>query len=556
MLNYLKIKNLALIENAEVEFAPGFNVVTGESGSGKTVLLNTIALLTGKRADKNLLRAGCSRCELSAEITLDATRNPGVIAELEEAGIEFEINKDSGVVLQLRRTFTAAGNRNFLNDSQVTAATLKKLGELLVDIHGADEHHTLLHRSRQLELLDRFGGLKELQDRYSAKFKALRELEMECEKLLSNLPSAEEAEMLKGILEDISSVSPVENEDEILAVKHKAAANANSILQAVSNAAVLLTEGENSLLDAASGVYRELEQLIKLGADPAMSEKFLTELELICESISNLSAEISDYSSGIELDEEAFAELENRLSAIYTLKRHYGPTLESVFTRWREAEERLELFKNFEQCRKDCRKRLEKAQNELLAAAEELSTARKKAAEKLCSAVSEKLRSLGFEYNVFDMEFSRHEPENSGIDTVDMIFSANPGLTPAPLRLIASSGEIARVMLALKAVLADADAVPVLIFDEIDVNIGGETGLRVGEELAKLAQHRQLLCISHLPQVAALGEHHYAVSKHIENNVAYGTINALSHRERVLEIGRMLGGTAAAVTHAEALLEK
>ena len=554
MLNYLKIKNLALIENAEVEFAPGFNVVTGESGSGKTVLLNTIALLTGKRADKNLLRAGCSRCELSAEITLDATRNPGVIAELEEAGIEFEINKDSGVVLQLRRTFTAAGNRNFLNDSQVTAATLKKLGELLVDIHGADEHHTLLHRSRQLELLDRFGGLKELQDRYSVKFKALRELEMECEKLLSNLPSAEEAEMLKGILEDISSVSPVENEDEFLAQKHKLAANSHEILAIARRAVTALNEGENSLMDALADVYRDLEQLPRLGAENA--ENFLNELALIRESVESLAGNIESFSSSIELDEAAFAELENRLSAIYTLKRHYGPTLESVINRWHEAEERLRLFKDFRKLQQECREKVAAAEKELQQSAEKLSAARKDAAEKFSAAVAEKLKVLGFEYNYFTLDFSRHDPELSGIDTVDMMFSANPGLQPAPLRLIASSGEIARVMLAVKAVLADADAVPVLIFDEIDVNIGGETGLRVGEELAALSQHRQLLCISHLPQVAALGEHHYSVSKYIENNEVFGSINHLDPQARAVEIGRMLGGTPAALQHAKALLKK
>ena len=179
MLNYLKIKNLALIANAEVEFAAGFNAVTGESGSGKTVLLNTIALLTGKRADKNLLRNGCSRCELSAEITVDAERNPEIVAALEEAGIELE---NSGKIpLQLRRTFSATGNRNFLNDTPVTINTLKNIGELLVDVHGASEHHTLIHRSRQLELLDRYGKLKTLKNAYQEKLAALRRVLLEGE---------------------------------------------------------------------------------------------------------------------------------------------------------------------------------------------------------------------------------------------------------------------------------------------------------------------------------------------------------------------------------------
>ena len=551
MLNYLKIKNLALIENAEVEFASGFNVVTGESGSGKTVLLNTIALLTGRRADKNLLRAGCTRCELAAEITVDSDRNPEITACLEEAGIEFE--HTSSITLQLRRTFTASGNRNYLNDTPVTINTLKKIGDLLVDVHGANEHHTLMHRSRQLELLDRYGNLQSLRDDYQKKYNALRELKKECEALLSDLPSAEEAEMLRGVVDEISAVNPQPGEDEQLAEKHKLAANSHEIMQIVRNSVMTLTQSDNSLLDGFSSVYRDLEQMSRLGAGEA--GKYITELELIRENIESLSDSLELYGSNIELDEEAFAELENRLSAIYTLKRHYGPTLESVLNRWHEAEVRLKVFKDFAKLQKECQERIAAAEKVLANAGEKLSQERKKTASELAAAVSAKLKVLGFEYNTFELEFSSHAPELSGIDSVDMMFSANPGLNAAPLRLIVSSGEIARVMLAIKAVLADADAVPVLIFDEIDVNIGGETGLRVGEELASLSRHRQLLCISHLPQVAALGEHHYSVSKHIENNEVFGSITHLDREQRAVEIGRMLGGTPAALQHAKALLK-
>ena len=551
MLNYLKIKNLALIANAEVEFAGGFNVVTGESGSGKTVLLNTIALLTGRRADKNLLRANCSRCELAAEVLVDAERNPEIVAALEEAGIEFE--DSNPITIQLRRTFTATGNRNFLNDTPVTNATLKNIGDLLVDVHGASEHHTMINRARQLELIDRFGKLKGLKQTYRSKLAGLRKLEQECREMLDGLPTPEEAATLREIVNEIAAVDPQENEDEELANRHKTAANAHEILQIIRNSTQILSESDNSLLDALSQVYRELEQLSKLGGKD--TEKFLTDVELLREGIGNLAADLENYGGSIELDEAGFAELENRLSAIYTLKRHYGPTLQSVLNRWREAENKLALFKDFTRLKQECEAKIKTAYQAMLDAAEALSQGRKKAAAELSKAVSEKLKVLGFEYNVFDIEFTCHEPENNGIDAVDMIFSANMGLTPAPLRLIASSGEIARVMLALKAVLADADAVPVLIFDEIDVNIGGETGLRVGEELANLARHRQLLCISHLPQVAALGEHHYAVSKHVENGEVFGSISLLDDAQRVDEIARMLGGTEAAKAHAGALLK-
>ncbi|MBE6370088.1 MAG: DNA repair protein RecN [Lentisphaerae bacterium] len=551
MLNYLKIKNLALIANAGVEFAPGFNVVTGESGSGKTVLLNTIALLTGKRADKNLLRAGCSRCELAAEITVDAARNPEIIAELEASGIEFEAAPM--VTIQLRRTFTAGGNRNFLNDTPVNIVTLKRIGDLLIDVHGANEHHTLLHRSRQLELLDRFGNLQNLHGEYKKYYEQLKALKQERDSLLSDLPDADEAEMLRGIVSEIAAVDPQPDEDTILAERHKIAANAHTIVQIVSASIMELGEGDNSLLDTLSGIYRKLAELPQLGG--AETENFLTDLELIRESIENLVSALEIYSGKIELDEESFAELEKRLSEIYTLKRHYGPTLESVLLRRAEAEKRLQLVKDFAQKQKEFAERIAAAEADLTAAAGKLSDSRKAAAAELSARVSEKLKVLGFEYNAFSIDFASREPDLTGIDTVDMIFSANPGLNPAPLRLIASSGEIARVMLALKAVLADADAVPVLIFDEIDVNIGGETGVRVGEELLALSTCRQLLCISHLPQVAAKAQHHYAVSKHIENGEVFGTIKLLDKESRVGEIARMLGGTEAARHHARSLLK-
>ena len=551
MLNYLKIQNLALIANAEVEFHEGFNVITGESGSGKTVLLHTIALLTGKRTDKNLLRAGAKRCELAAEITIDPARNPEIPAALEAAGIALETERP---LIHLRRVFTATGNRNFINDTPVTGATLRELGELLVDIHSADEHHTLVHRARQLALLDRFGGHAPLLEAYRDRLAELRQLTRERDERLTCLPTPDEAETLRATVAEIREVDPEAGEDERLAAQHKLAANAHEILQLVQSARGALSERDDSLSDALSTVYRDLEQLARLDENGA--EHFLTDCELIRESLRNLSGELEHYADRIELDEESFAALERRMSAIFTLKRHYGPSLEAVLQRRSEAEKQLEVYQDFARVRKEYDERIAAAEQAMLSQAERLSEARRAAAATLSERVCEKLGQLGFPYAHFSIDFTRHDPESSGVDTVDMVFSANPGLNPAPLRLVASSGEVARVMLALKAVLADADAIPVLIFDEIDSNIGGETGIRVGRELAALARHRQLLCISHLPQVAALGDFHYAVSKTVIGGAACGAITLLEGESRVQEVARMLGGTAAAREHARALLSQ
>ena len=551
MLNYLKIQNLALIARAEVEFHENFNVITGESGSGKTVLLHTIALLTGKRTDKNLLRAGAKRCELAAEIAIDPARNPEIPAALEAAGIAWEAERP---VIQLRRVFTATGNRNFINDTPVTVATLREIGELLVDIHSADEHHTLVHRGRQLALLDRFGGHAPLLEQYRKRLAEFKALVAERDERLSQMPTPDEAETLRAVAEEIRAVDPEPGEDERLAAQHKLAASAHEILQLVQSARGALSERDDSLLDALSGVYRDLEQLARL--DETGAGRFPEACELIREALSGLSGDLEHYADKVELDEESFAALEQRLSAIFTLKRHYGPSLDAVLERRRDAERQLEVYQDFARIEKEYADRIAAAEQALLSQAEELSEARRAAAEVLSEKVRAKLRLLGFPYAHFALDFARHEPEQSGVDTVDMVFSANPGLTPAPLRLVASSGEIARVMLALKAVLADADAIPVLIFDEIDSNIGGETGSRVGAELAALARHRQLLCISHLPQVAAMGRWHYAVSKRVVDGAASGSIVPVEGEARVAEIARMLGGTAAAAAHARALLEK
>ena len=541
MLNYLKIQNLALIDRAEVEFHEGFNVITGESGSGKTVLLHTIALLTGKRTDKNLLRAGAKRCELAAEIAVDPARNPEIPAALEAAGIEFDA---AHPLIQLRRVFTATGNRNFINDTPVTGATLREIGELLVDIHSADEHHTLVHRARQLALLDRFGGHAALLEEYRKRLAEFKALVAERDERLARLPTPDEAETLRAVLDEIRAVDPEPGEDERLAAQHKLAANAHEILQLVQNARGALSERDDSLRDALSGVYRDLEQLARL--DETEAGRFLEACDLIREALGNLSDALEHYAGKIELDEESFAALEQRLSAIFTLKRHYGPSLEAVLERRCEVEKQLEVYRDFARIEKEYAERIAAAEQALMSQAARLSEARRDAAEALCAKVCEKLHRLGFPYARFSMDFTRHEPEQNGVDTVDMIFSANPGLTAAPLRLVASSGEVARVMLALKAVLADADAIPVLIFDEIDSNIGGETGIQVGRELAALARHRQLLCISHLPQVAAMGRWHFAVSKRVVDGAASGTITPVEGAARVAEVARMLGGTAAA----------
>ena len=551
MLNWLKIVNLALIESADVEFGDNFHVFTGETGAGKSILLGTIALLLGERADKGLIRTGCDRCEISAGIQLDFNRFPDVAVRLEEAGIAVEKPVSE---IQLRRVITRTQNRNFINDTPVTIQTLKAIGELLVDIHGANEHQSLLSRSRQLEILDRFADIEKEKKACGEAFSALQKLKKERDELLHSLPSPSEAAQLELLVEEIEKVAPVPGEDESVNAKFQVAANAQNVLELAGRSLSLLGDSENSIEEQLAAVFRNLSEMERF--DERGCETLLTQCRLLTEGVSDLAAAIEHYAGAVELDEETFAALETRLSALQTLKRRYGPTLEQVLETLDLNRKRLEHFHHSAELRAELDCREQELQERLEEAAACLSLARQRKAKQLCSATEAMLKQLGFSNCQFTATFTKQPSGANGCDLLDFIFSANPGEEPQPLRHIASSGELSRVMLALKTVLADADSVPVVIFDEVDVNIGGETARCVGNALAELAQKRQILAISHLAQVAARADRHYAVSKETHDGRTCTHIVELNQHQRIKELARMLGGGAAAERHAKDLLPR
>jgi len=550
MLNWLKIKNMALIEALDVEFGEGFNVITGETGAGKSILLGTIALLLGERADKGVIRSGTERCELAAGITVKNNMQNGLLSALEQADIPFELESCE---IQLRRVIGKSSNRNYINDTPVTLQTLKNIGNFLVDIHAANEHQSLLNRGTQLDILDRFGKLDELTGKCRDLCKELNTLRGEREKTFADMPSSIEAEHLKMIVEEIEKVSPEDEEDEKLNVKHSLAANSKTILELSSRSAMKLCDSEESIVDKLGEVYRDIQELAHI--DSAKAEPLLTACDQIVEQVRDLSYEIENYGSNVELDEQGFRDLENRLSDLQTIKRRYGPSLERVLLECEKARERLLVYSDAEKLRQKFQKKEDDLSAKLKTVAQKLSKERKKAAKDFCRQVEVKLKVLGFLQAELDISFSATEATERGMDRIEFLFSANPGEKIQPLRNIASSGEISRVMLTLKTVLADADTIPVLIFDEIDVNIGGETANQVGKELLNLASSRQILCISHLAQVAACGQNHYAVVKNVHSGRTISTIKHLSTDDKVTEIARMLGASKAAHAHAKELLK-
>ncbi len=548
MINLLKISNLALIDRAEIEFGPGLNVVTGETGAGKSVLLGALVLVLGGRADRSLIRSGESRCEVSCIITVPEHNRPAVKALLDELAVDF-----SGE-LALRRVISVSSVRNFVNDSPVNAGVLQSLASLLIDVHTANEHQSLHDPLRQLHLLDRYAGDGEELAACAEAWAQLQASERAEREFLSLLPTALEAERCEFVIEDIGKVSPLAGEDEELGKKYALAANSHDIVSIAGELASALSGGERSVIDGLENVYRRMNELAKLTGEAG--EKMLDSCAVIEEEVRALSDELLALAEGVELDPEEFAALENRLGEISALKRRYGGTLEAVLSTLEEARIRADIFRRSAERKAELASAIESCRRKLSAAAERLSAVRKKSAEKFCAEILDKLRGLGFPKAHLEMRFTPKTPDSGGADEAEFFFSANAGEDLKSLRKVASSGELSRLMLGIKTVLADADEIESVIFDEIDVNIGGETAGKVGDELKRLGLKRQILSISHLPQVAARGDRHYRVEKEEKNGRTFSHALLLDREGRIAEISRMLGNTAAAAEHAARLLDE
>ena len=550
MLKWMKLKNLALVSEAEIEFSPSFNVITGETGAGKSVIMGALSLLLGERADKSAIRTGCSRCELDAEFHIPGYAKKNIETLLENAGAE--VNDDS--TLFIKRVMTQGSTRNFINNSSVSLSVLKEIRSMLIDVHAASENQILLKSQEQLAALDRFADAEPELEQTARAWNKYLEAKKERTLFLSSMPSGNDAAILKKDIESIERINPYPNEDEELKTKHIKASNAVSLISAATNVSGLLTEGEDSLADRTGLARRMMAELEK--NDPENTAHFVELIENISDNIRELSDALGSYACSIELDEGEFAALEERMRLIQSLKRKFGPDIEDVLAHLQEMKKSLDNYENAE----NIREKLEANENAALKkysdTANILSLKRHEASSKLVALLEKEMRNLALPSAKFGIEFEKTSPGPAGNDKIEFMFSANVGVETRSLRQVASSGEISRVLLALKTILADADAVPILVFDEIDANIGGETASKVAAELAKLGQHKQIISISHLAQTATLADRHFLVSKTADNAETFSTIRELQGEERVSELGRMLGGDEAAVEHARSILSK
>lgn len=545
----MRLKNLALVDKADMEFGPGFNVITGETGAGKSVIMGGVGLLLGGRADKSAIRIGTDRCEVSGEFFVGGGSASRVKAILDEAGIE----PDPAGNLLVRRVIAASSSRNFVNESPVTLQILHRIGEVLVDIHGASENHQLLKNQNQLEMLDRFGRLDAELAEVRAVWGELAKLRQEKKSFAESMPSAEETARFRRDAAEIEKAAPVSGEDEELEARHTVAAHSKSIIEVALTAANALSECEDSLADRVGQIRRMLGDLEKF--DPDHAEQFIHAIEEISAQVMSLSNDLTDHASEVDIDEGEFMAMEERLRVLQTMKRRYGPTLDDVLAHLAFLQSKIEAYDNSEVIRENFGKREKELLSRLTAACARLSAARKKAGKALAKQIGSELKKLGFKRSDFEVVVMDAAPGADGADRIEFMFTANPGVPLMPLREVASSGELSRVMLAAKTVLAEADSIPILIFDEIDANIGGETASRVGQEIAALAENKQILCISHLPQVACNASVHFMVSKESAADVTTTYIRRLDKASRINEISRMLGGGEIAHEHAEAMLK-
>jgi DNA repair protein RecN (Recombination protein N) len=579
MLTTLRIKNLALVAELTIELQPGYNVITGETGAGKSILIGALNLVLGERADHTLLRSGCESCSVEAVFDVGALQAPiGTI--LEQAGVE--PCEDGQLVL--KRTFTATGtNRQFINSSPTTLNVLAQLGELLVDIHGPHEHQSLLRPSCQLALLDAFAGLGSERDAFTELVRRRGSLLTEKTALIVDEKTyAQQLDLLRFQVQEINAASLGPQDEGGLEEDYRRATNAARLLQLSQTALGLLSENEMSLQAQTGILGRTMQELQRVDTGAA---QLLSLHQQAVTSLGELQDALSRYSEKVELEPARLQELEERLNLVQSLKRKYGGAVESVLAFGKEAGDKLKSLEQRDAELARLNHELEKIESELWTAGLALSAHRREAGPRLAKKMRAQLADLGFKQSRFDVAITSspasvspsniggadlpHPPSasnetptpyvfnSSGLDTIEFQFGPNPGEPPLPLRAIASSGELARVMLALKTVLAQEDQIPVLIFDEIDANVGGETAGVVGAKLQGLARHRQVLCVTHLPQVAAPAAAHYVASKEQKAGRTVSQLTSLDKAQRVTELARMLGGqTEAARKHAAAMLNE
>lgn len=534
MLTNLHVKNLALISELEVEFSPGLNILTGETGAGKSILIGSINLALGQKLDKGMLRRQDEPALVELIFQVD---QPAV----QEALLAQDIRPEDGQVI-ITRKMSGGRSVSRINGETCPASAVRRIASLLLDIHGQHEHQSLLYREKQLEILDEYGAEEILPVRdesgrlyreYQNLRSRLKEYEMDEEQRLR------EISFLEFEIEEIENAALQEGEDEKLEQEYRRLLNARRITEGLTGAYQCTGGGEG----AADLVGRALRELSAVQACDSQVEQLSSALKDVDTILNDFNRELSSYLAGQTFSEEQFFSTEQRLNQINHLKTKYGNTLERIREVKKEKETRLEELLHFQEKKEELGKSLKEAAQKYEENAHKLHALRENYAKELKDKIVENLKELNFLDVVFEIAVTLQEtytPE--GMDLVEYRISTNPGEPLRALAKVVSGGELSRIMLAIKTLLADRDDVGTLIFDEIDTGISGRTAQMVAEKMAVIGRSRQVLCITHLPQIAAMADAHFEIAKAVENGETRTGIRRLDHEESVRELARMLGG--------------
>jgi DNA repair protein RecN (Recombination protein N) len=553
MLTHIHIWNFAIVESLDIEFESGLTVLTGETGAGKSILLDALGLALGDRADTSVIRHGNDKAEIS--VSFSVKQAPQASAWLSQHEMESE---DECII---RRSISRkGGSKAFINGIPSTIQQLKELGEMLVDLHGQHEHQSLLHKDVQRQLLDDYANHRDLQNEVAELYTRWQDLSRDYARLSqANTDRDSRLELLRYQVQELQALDLQPGETEKLEHELKRLSNANQLLNTAQSIVNNLEENEqhavSSILTQSSNDLSDLTRI---------DEKLAPIAELLNTSIIQVQETVSElrhYIDSLELDPERLSEVEQRITDIHNLSRKHRVEPEQLVELLPTLKQEQEDLEQADIKLGDLQKQIELAKSAYLKAAKKLSASRKKTAELLSGKITDTMQGLSLQGGQFKaelIELDEAQWSSRGAENIEFLVSANPGMPLKPLAKVASGGELSRISLAIQVILAQATRIPTLIFDEVDVGIGGSVAEIVGLQLRALGQHRQVICVTHLPQVAALGHHHYQVSKSTNQKTTVTEINPLDNTQRIDEIARMLGGikiTEQTLSHAREMIE-
>lgn len=547
MIEKLIIKNYLLIKDAEIDFKNGLNIITGETGAGKTIILDALSLILGERADYSIIKNQDNK--LIIEGIFNLKNNSAVQKFLNDKDLD-----DNNGFLIIRRELSNKGiSRNFINDSPVNINDLKELGDLIIDIHSQNEHQSLLNKNTQIKILDKFAGIENDLIKFKSEFDEYKSIIKNYNDVLTKKDSIlEKKNLIDFQLKEINNINPQPDEETELENELNKLENSEEIATGLSNAVNLLYEEENNVIANLSTVLKELKKISKFDME---FDKYISELENVYINVKEISDSLIDYKNNLNFDNVRIEVIRDRLGNLNFIKKKYNLSVNDLILKAKELEEELNLAENFDFEIEKIKKQIEEKKSSLFAFAEKISKKRKKSALDLEKRISVYLKDVALEHTEFKINFNNVSKDNDenfnlkntginsyGIDDIEFMVKINKGSEFSTLRKSASGGEISRIMLSIKAALSGKDDISVLVFDEIDTGISGNTAIKVSKLLKELSTHHQIISITHLPQIAAKGSNHLFVSKFIKNESTQTEIKSLTEDEKIKEIAKMISG--------------